>query len=1011
MKSFLIHLLTILCTTAVAQENAYERTYSTKDGLISNVVYDIEQDNDGYMWMATEGGLNKFNGSSFTNSASAEGLAHNEIVSFNKDCDGRIWLNSIGPLSYIEDGDFRTVDLPIQQNINMNFRAICHDSILWHVSGLQVAALSHDLTEAREVPPELQDELLYVKILNVYDDSLWVAVGSHIYILKDGEVHDSIVLSANLDRSYSMPLIHLYNPPYFYYFTDGRLYQYDRSKKDNVLFDDAIPTIAYAYHKQDILQLYLKEGGYISYRIDENSQLEYVEHVPDDKITTKVIQDIEGNSWHSYYNAGVSFIPKPNPNIIHYTADNFPFLKSIESLLWTNEGLWIGTANAQVIRYRDEDWKILDLPDSNAFGITRVNDIKQIDSESLLISSDVGLYLLRDDVMTLLLWLAIKKISVTDSYVIVNTHSSVLRISNDCIAEMALATQLNPKKKLSEKYPCIERLLAGRSYSSAINAHDQILIGSLAKGLLRIDHSGEYDYQDYADLLNVNINKINVLHDSTFLVGTKGRGLLVIDDEQIRVIDMTAGLSSGIINDIIVDGRTVYLATNKGLNIIKDITAEKLVIEILTEVNGLLTDQIKAIELSDGLLYIASIRGLSFLNVSSVTEVNDEARIVIHNVIVNAQELDIKDVLHLASDQNNIVIQFANLNYSHADDTNYAYRLRGIDDEWRVTQSREVSYNNLKPKLYTFEVTWADGQLHDSSQIKSITFDIEVPFLQSNLAKFLSAVLAIMLIYLLFYALTSRRNVNVLESKVLERTRSLHLKVDEINKINRQLERSNQELQDYAYATSHDLKSPLRTISSFVVLLKRRNEGTFTEKDNEYVNFIVKGVERMSQVVQDLLDLSKVSINSPAQNIDSEVILNEVLDDLRYQITEKKVVIHRKGDFPSLLIEPTKLKQLFQNLLTNAIKYNEDNSPQIIIEANRDERYHIFTISDNGIGIDEQYRETIFDIFKRLHASDTYEGTGIGLAICRKIMDNFNGTITCEPSTLGGSSFRIKLPF
>jgi len=308
-------------------------------------------------------------------------------------------------------------------------------------------------------------------------------------------------------------------------------------------------------------------------------------------------------------------------------------------------------------------------------------------------------------------------------------------------------------------------------------------------------------------------------------------------------------------------------------------------------------------------------------------------------------------------------------------------------------------------------VTWADGQLHDSSQIKSITFDIEVPFLQSNLAKFLSAVLAIMLIYLLFYALTSRRNVNVLESKVLERTRSLHLKVDEINKINRQLERSNQELQDYAYATSHDLKSPLRTISSFVVLLKRRNEGTFTEKDNEYVNFIVKGVERMSQVVQDLLDLSKVSINSPAQNIDSEVILNEVLDDLRYQITEKKVVIHRKGDFPSLLIEPTKLKQLFQNLLTNAIKYNEDNSPQIIIEANRDERYHIFTISDNGIGIDEQYRETIFDIFKRLHASDTYEGTGIGLAICRKIMDNFNGTITCEPSTLGGSSFRIKLPF
>lgn len=227
--------------------------------------------------------------------------------------------------------------------------------------------------------------------------------------------------------------------------------------------------------------------------------------------------------------------------------------------------------------------------------------------------------------------------------------------------------------------------------------------------------------------------------------------------------------------------------------------------------------------------------------------------------------------------------------------------------------------------------------------------------------------------------------------------------IDELNK-------SNWDLEQFAYVASHDLKEPLRMISNYMQLLSKNYKGKLDERADSYIAYAVDGAIRMNDLINDLLIYSRVSAKSREfELIDLNIVVEEVLRNLQLTIEENKAEINYYN-LPSVIADNIQLKQLFQNLIQNAVKFRNSSSPQINITSERKGREWIIKVRDNGIGIDPEFFDRIFVIFQRLNDRERYPGTGIGLAICKKIVECHGGRIWVESEPGRGSSFCFTLP-
>ena len=235
----------------------------------------------------------------------------------------------------------------------------------------------------------------------------------------------------------------------------------------------------------------------------------------------------------------------------------------------------------------------------------------------------------------------------------------------------------------------------------------------------------------------------------------------------------------------------------------------------------------------------------------------------------------------------------------------------------------------------------------------------------------------------------------------------------EMNELIKELERSNEDLQSFAYITSHDLQEPLRTIASFTQLLERRYKGKFDKDADEFMDFIVDATTRMRKMIQDLLEYSRVTTQGKEfKEVNSKDILEQVLSSLKIIIDENKAEI-TYDSLPIIFADEAQIGRVFQNLISNAIKYKKpDTPPKIHISSVQDNenKEYIFSISDNGIGIEEQYFDRIFNIFQRLHTREEHEGTGIGLSVVKRIVERHGGRIWLESEQGKGSTFYFTIP-
>ncbi len=238
---------------------------------------------------------------------------------------------------------------------------------------------------------------------------------------------------------------------------------------------------------------------------------------------------------------------------------------------------------------------------------------------------------------------------------------------------------------------------------------------------------------------------------------------------------------------------------------------------------------------------------------------------------------------------------------------------------------------------------------------------------------------------------------NSLEQRVEERTKELHEKA-------RALEISNKELEQFAYIASHDLQEPLRMIGSFAQLIARRYKGKINSEINDYIDFIVEGVSRMQNLIEDLLLFSRVNTRKTNfQKGDFKGIIEKCKSNLRYAIETNEAEI-TYTEMPIMVVDDLKILQLFQNLVSNAIKFRSDVPPHIHIAAEEQDDHWLFAVKDNGIGIEKEYAKKVFMIFQRLH-KNTYPGTGIGLSICKRIVELHRGNIWFESEAGQGTTF------
>jgi len=224
------------------------------------------------------------------------------------------------------------------------------------------------------------------------------------------------------------------------------------------------------------------------------------------------------------------------------------------------------------------------------------------------------------------------------------------------------------------------------------------------------------------------------------------------------------------------------------------------------------------------------------------------------------------------------------------------------------------------------------------------------------------------------------------------------------------LEARNADLEQFAYVASHDLQEPLRMVTSFLQLLERRYAGQLDERADEYIRYSVDGAKRMQTLIQDLLAFSRVGTQGgELVPVDAEEVVEEARRVLGPAAAEAGATISY-GPLPTVNGDHGQLLQLFQNLLGNAIKFRGDTPPEVRVEAHKEGTRWRFEVRDNGIGVAEEHRQRVFQVFQRLHTRDEYEGTGIGLAICKRIVERHGGEIGVESAMGEGTTFWFTLP-
>lgn len=301
---------------------------------------------------------------------------------------------------------------------------------------------------------------------------------------------------------------------------------------------------------------------------------------------------------------------------------------------------------------------------------------------------------------------------------------------------------------------------------------------------------------------------------------------------------------------------------------------------------------------------------------------------------------------------------------------------------------------------------------HENAMLKKENELLEQRELNQNLQKYVFGLITIAFLMFIWWYKSKLDYQNNVNRILADKNELLNGMNDEIEIKNKQLENSNQDLKQFAYVASHDLKEPLRMINSYTNLLQRRYMASFDDSGKEFMHYIVDAVGRMETLLDDLLDFSRAGTQpAPTNYISAQDVMVIVEANLRHRLeTLNANLIVKNENLPAIKAHRTQMIQLLQNLVSNGVKFKGEKDPVVVVDCVKENNRFVFSVKDNGIGISKENLEKVFEMFRRLHTREEYEGTGIGLATCKRIVTTWGGDIWVESEYGHGCTFFFSVP-
>lgn len=438
------------------------------------------------------------------------------------------------------------------------------------------------------------------------------------------------------------------------------------------------------------------------------------------------------------------------------------------------------------------------------------------------------------------------------------------------------------------------------------------------------------------------------------------------------------------ISQFVLDGKYYFSG------IVRDIT-DKKVAEREVEEKNKIAEQMKIAQLSSQIGYIVNtVKNIELLLQQCCTAIVNHLEISVSRIWLKHDD----DFLQLTAHSGNQTVNIERIEQS--DFGQYLTGQIALTKQHLITNDIQERNDLIYPNCLESEnlVAFAGYPiLYEDNLLGVVTIFSKNP-ITKPITKALESISYMLAVGI--HRIQSDEELSILNANLVEQSKSL--------------QRSNEDLQSFAYSASHDLQEPLRTVSNYLHLLKRKHGMHLNEDALTYISNANASTDRMKTLIQDLLEYSRVATRGKEfETVNLSTIMTFVVENLDHMINETSTSI-KYSNLPDVFGDFSQLVQLFQNIIQNAMKYKSELDPVITVSAKKvNDRVH-FSIADNGIGINPEYRTRIFDIFKRLHTRDEYSGNGVGLSLCKKIVERHQGTIWCDSNPNGGTTFYFTLP-
>ena len=1047
--------ININTTYANISESFNFKNITIEDGLSQSTVETIYQDSKGYIWIGTNDGLDRYNGYDFKHykydKYNQNSIANNYIVDIIEDKDGYIWVSTIGGLSRINaDTDEIKNYYSGKDNGNLS------DSNLWQilytsdnklivstVNGLNVYDEKGDkFVRILEKEDELPSQYIYSVKEDLYGH-IWVGtdkglvqLDKNLNIVKSYEdtIGDSHVYNIYDDSKGNIWICTIGNGLFKINLDDKSVDNYKNSESKYSIPSNTVRDIVtdskgnlWIGTEKGICVFDYKTEKFRTYKKEPYQSNSLV----NDEIMC-LLKDSSGLIWIGTY-SGVSTF-NPNNNFIHLKSgpkDNGISDNVIHGIYEDNDNiLWIGTNESGVNIINKENLKNLNkenvkpLNKENSNLIS--NSIEDITGfgDKIFIGTNDGLSVLS------------KQDKTADSYTITNytednglPSNKIRSLFVDSKGYLWIGTRegvaildTNNKEIIDITY-ILDEIGVSDKFIRAIyeDSNGNYYIGCfLEGGLIKINPKTK-EYKVYknieGDKDSISNNSIRYISEDlngNILVGTShGINILNTSIDKFNHYTENDGLINNTIYGILVDENNgIWMSTNGGLS---KLSIENDTIQNFTISDGLQSNEFNGrscFKSKDGNMYFGGINGFNVFNTKNIELSVFKPKVIFDNFEVSG--VNKKDISNksLKSSENNIKVNFFTNNYKNTKVTQYYYKLEGLEDEWNMINSNSLIFANLEPGDYTLKIKTRTqhGIMGDES---SVNFTINPPIWLSIYAQCFYAILITILIF------RYKNKVYMLDKLVNERTSDLKYEMEKNERLFKRVLTLEQNKNNYFINLSHELRTPLNVLNSISQLIRgliKKDNNISPEKLNHYMDIMDRNCSRLLNLINNLIDNTKIENNNYVMNKryeDIVYLVEETVLDMKDYIEEKGLELIFDTDVEEKAIKCDKvdIERCIINLVGNAVKFTPEGGLIEVLIQDLGNKVKI-VVKDNGIGISEKNQKVIFDRFNQVvdKSSEQKGGSGLGLTITKQLITLHDGEIYVKSQEGVGSEFIIILP-